>query len=68
MDPYDSQRITLDPGLTALALRALHSRRESYPFVEPHTRWRAVSQRIRQGWRAWFPTFHALGRALRSAS
>ncbi len=34
MRPYDSRHATLDPGLTALALRAMHERDGSYPFVE----------------------------------
>jgi hypothetical protein len=42
MGGYDSRRITLDPGLTAIALRGLQSRHEGYPFVERHTRWRRV--------------------------
>jgi hypothetical protein len=34
MKPYDSRHATLDPGLTALALRAMHERDGLYPFVE----------------------------------
>jgi hypothetical protein len=34
MRPYDSRHATLDPGLTALALRAMHERDGAYPFVE----------------------------------
>jgi hypothetical protein len=41
MSEYDQRRITLDPGLTALALRGLHAREESYPFLDRYTRRRA---------------------------
>jgi hypothetical protein len=34
MGPYDSRHLTLDPGLTALALRGLHEREGHYPFIE----------------------------------
>ncbi len=34
MGPYDHRRITPDPGLTALALRALAERDGHYPFVQ----------------------------------
>jgi hypothetical protein len=34
MRPYDSRHATLDPGLTALALRAMHEPDGAYPFVE----------------------------------
>jgi hypothetical protein len=34
MGPYDSRRITLDPGLTALALRGLAERDGHYPFLD----------------------------------
>lgn len=34
MRPYDSRPVTLDPGLTALTLRALHDRRSRYPFLD----------------------------------
>ena len=34
MNPYDSRRIVLDPGLTALALRGLHERDGHYPFID----------------------------------
>ena len=58
MDTYDSQRITLDAGRTALALRALHNRRESYPFVERHARRGSASQWVRRRLATWFPTIH----------
>jgi hypothetical protein len=47
MSFYDNRRITLDPGLTLLALRGLTRRGGHYPFIEPHTRWRRV-QAIRR--------------------
>jgi|RhiMetdeSRZDD1v2_1073273.scaffolds.fasta_scaffold1180784_2 hypothetical protein len=34
MGPYDHRRVTLDPGLTALALRALAERDGHYPFLQ----------------------------------
>jgi hypothetical protein len=34
MGPYDNRRITLDPGLTALALRGLAERDGHYPFLD----------------------------------
>jgi len=37
MNGYDNQRSTLDPGLTALALRARARRDERYVFVTPST-------------------------------
>lgn len=48
MDPYDQRRITLDPGLTALALRALHERDGHYPFVERRARRRRAAARARR--------------------
>lgn len=41
MSEYDQRRITLDPGLTALALRGLHAREGFYPFLDRYTRRRA---------------------------
>lgn len=60
MHPYDSRRITLDSGLTALALRGLRSRSESYPFIERYARWRHASVGIRRQLAAWFPTVRLL--------
>jgi hypothetical protein len=63
MDSYDSRRITLDPGRTALALRSLHDRDGHYPFIERHLRWRRLRlswQAIRQRMAASFPTVCAL--------
>ena len=34
MSAYDSRRVMLDSGLTALALRALHERDGHYPFMD----------------------------------
>lgn len=56
MHSYDSRRITLDSGLTALALRGLQSRSESYPFIERHARWRRALAGIRRQLAVWFPT------------
>lgn len=61
MDPYDSHRITLDPGLTALALRAVRSRKEGYPFVEQHlTGRRRTAPALRGVLATWFPTIWTL--------
>jgi hypothetical protein len=46
MGPYDARHITLDPGLTALALRGLHERDGHYPFVERFRRRRAARRRL----------------------
>jgi hypothetical protein len=43
MGPYDNRRITLDPGLTALALRGLAERDGNYPFLD-----RAARRRVRR--------------------
>jgi hypothetical protein len=64
MSGYDNRRITLDPGLTMLALRGLHSRHEQYPCVDAHTRWRrAWVPALRHVWETWFPTIRALATA-----
>jgi hypothetical protein len=34
MEPYDDRRATLDPGLTALALRGRREAHGRYPFLE----------------------------------
>jgi hypothetical protein len=63
MDFYGNRRITLDPGLTALALRGLHRRDGYYPFLERHTRWRGFrvdGPAVRSLLAAWFPTVRAL--------
>jgi len=41
MGPYDHRRVTLDPGLTALALRGLAEREGHYPFLDRFGRRRA---------------------------
>jgi hypothetical protein len=41
MGPYDHRHVTLDPGLTALALRGLAEREGQYPFLERFGRRRA---------------------------
>lgn len=60
MGSYDSQHITLDPGLTALALRGLHSRREHYPFIERHAKRRHLSLALQKLLATWFPTIRTL--------
>ena len=60
MGSYDSRHITLDPGLTLLALRGLHLRHEQYPFIERHVRWRSWSLAVRHSLATWFPTFRTL--------
>jgi hypothetical protein len=46
MGPYDHRRVTLDPGLTALALRGLAEREGHYPFLERFGRRRARGGKI----------------------
>ncbi len=60
MGSYDSRQTTLDPGLTALALRGLHRRRERYPFIERHMRRRTLAVAIRRALADSFPTLRAL--------
>jgi hypothetical protein len=61
MPPYDCRRMTLDPGLTALALRGLRYADRHCPFIEGHTRSRAwPPATIRAILAAWFPTLHSL--------
>ena len=67
MDPYDSRHATLDPGLTALALRGLHTPRERYPFMERHIRRRTLAQAIRRALADSFPTVRALMTVRRTA-
>jgi hypothetical protein len=38
MGPYDHRHVTLDPGLTALALRGLAERDGHYPFLQRYRR------------------------------
>jgi hypothetical protein len=64
MREYDHRRITLDPGLTKLALRGVLSHHEHYPFGDRHTRWRrAWGPALRHLWETWFPTIRTLGAA-----
>ncbi len=60
MDPYDSRRMTLDPGLTALALRGLRNGDGHYPFIERHARWRRQQAVLRDRLAVWFPTLRML--------
>jgi hypothetical protein len=57
MGLYDSRRLTLDPGLTALALRGVYRADERYPFIERHAGWRRT---IRARLAIWFPTLRPL--------
>ncbi|MBI3976293.1 MAG: hypothetical protein HY334_07870 [Armatimonadetes bacterium] len=53
MDAYDSRGVTLDPGLTLLALRALREREGHYPFldgVRPRFGWGQVLSGLKS-WR-----------------
>jgi hypothetical protein len=60
MGSYDSRHATLDPGLTALALRGLQRQRERYPFVERHIRRRTALLTLRRALASSFPTLCAL--------
>jgi hypothetical protein len=45
----DERRVTLDPGLTVLALRARHTTPGRYPFLEPALRahrWSVLATRL----------------------
>lgn len=46
MGPYDQRHVTLDPGLTALALRGLHERDGHYPFLDRFRRRRRSRGRL----------------------
>lgn len=48
MGPYDHRSVTLDPGLTALALRGLHEREGHYPFIERFRRRRTSARGTRR--------------------
>jgi hypothetical protein len=57
MRPYETDDVTLDPGLTLLALRGLGGQSRGYPFLERYarrrgSRVRAVprSERAASGW------------------
>jgi hypothetical protein len=67
MNGYESRRVTLDPGLTALALRSLRERDGHYPFVDQAIR-RRRPRRLRRvdaaGWLHSFLTFLVHSRGL----
>lgn len=63
MDPYDSRYITLDPGLTVLALRGLHHHDRHYPFIERQKRWRERGRFVRALLSAWFPRVRGVSAA-----
>jgi len=52
MAGYDDRRATLDPGLTALALRARRGAAR-YPFVDEARSRRGWLARLRARWHAW---------------
>ncbi len=54
MEPYDTRRLTLDPGLTSLALRSLHHRDGHYPFIDRVTGRRRARGPARPAGRAWW--------------
>src|SRR3989442_431103 len=66
MRAYESCRMTLDRGLTALALRRLHERDGHYPFVDGAVRHRrpggGSARADDAGWLRPFPAFLAQGR------
>jgi len=45
MGPYDHRNVTLDPGLTVLALRGLREHDGHYPFIERFRRRRQSRRR-----------------------
>ncbi len=53
MKPYDSRDVTLDPGLTLLALRGLRQRGGHYPFIDSWRRRRETLSRAEAGGAAW---------------
>jgi len=57
---YDSRSITIDPGLTLLALRGLRNQDDHYPFIERHTRWRGIPAAVRRRLVARLPTVPSL--------
>jgi hypothetical protein len=52
MGTYDTRRVMLDAGLTALALRGLHDRKGHYPFIDPFATRRARTAKPRRESRA----------------
>lgn len=65
MSAYESRRVTLDPGLTALALRSLHERDGHYAFVAQVVRHRRPGDRSARaddaGWLRPFLAFPGRG-------
>jgi hypothetical protein len=49
MNPYDNRHVTLDPGLTLLALRGLRRRDGHYPFLDAWPRRREAPSRAEFG-------------------
>jgi hypothetical protein len=68
MSRYESRRVTLDPGLTALALRSLRERDGHYPIVDQAISRRRPRGRPRRadaaGWLRPFLTFLVHSRGL----
>jgi hypothetical protein len=58
MDVYGGRCLTLDPGLTALALRGVHRADERYPFIERHAGWRRAAMCARLA--SWLPALRTL--------
>jgi hypothetical protein len=61
MQTYDSRPMTLDPGLTVLALRGLRHADRHYPFLEQRTRWRrwrAGLAALREAVASWLAVDH----------
>jgi len=54
MQPYDTRRLMLDPGLTALALRGLHHRDGHYPFIDRVTGRRRARRSAPPAGRGWW--------------
>ncbi len=50
MGAYDSRPVTLDPGLTALALRGLREHDSQYPFLDPFKRRRRFASAVGAWW------------------
>jgi len=63
MGAYDSRRITLDSGLTSLAIRGLRNPDGCYPFIERHIgrrRYGTASSAFRVLLTTWFQTVRTL--------
>jgi hypothetical protein len=57
MNRYDTRHLTLDPGLTVLALRGLQRRDGHYPFIDA---WRQRREAVPTGGPAWKALLRAL--------